>query len=281
MVEVVEFPMAVMEVAIDPPATYGMTRVVGVGYGKALEDAKLGFDQVEPRSFRRSPNRMDAQAPQQRQEARMIVDVVQVIQNDEELFSPIAPPETAESFRDFHDSLPAAEPPVQTIGMHIVKAKKLFGAFQSAIRGTDALRLFLPGPSDAADRLQFQRAPFVETNYCAARRTAPIERPDAFFLRSKAGSVEVFQVRTRWALSPSRRSRRRTHSSVTGGSSFRRRQYSASLGTDQTEKGKPRSAGLERATSTSSRSCSARRIGGRPLGLGTCSKVAKPVRLNR
>src|SRR5215831_3124599 len=112
-------------------------------------------------------------------------------------------------------------------------------------------------------------------------RAASIERPNAFFLRSNAGSFEVFQVRTRWAVSPSRRSSRRTHSSVTGGSSFRRRQYSASLGTDQTENGNPRSEGLDKATSTNSRSCAARRIGGRPFGLGTCSKLANPLSLNR
>jgi hypothetical protein len=117
--------------------------------------------------------------------------------------------------------------------MHIIEAEKLFGALQTAIGGAHPLRLLLPGPRDAADGPEFQWAPFVETDYRAAWRTAPIERPDLFFLRSKAGSVEVFQVRTRWALSPSRRNRRRTHSSVTGGSSFRCRQYSASLETDQ------------------------------------------------
>ena len=85
----------------------------------------------------------------------------------------------------------------------------------------------------------------------------------------------------RCALSPSRRSRRRTHSSVTGGSSRLARQYSASFGTDQLEKGSPRSRGLESATSTSSRSCSPFRIGGRPFGLGTCSKLTKPLWLNR
>src|SRR5215471_6726417 len=135
--------------------------------------------------------------------------------------------------------------------------------------------------SKTTDGLPIQRAPLVETDYRAARRAAPIERADEFFLRLKAGSVEVFQVRTRWAVSPSRRSSRRTHSSVTGGSSFRRRQYSASLGTDQTEKGNPRSEGLDKATSTSSRSCAARRMGGRPFGLGTCSKVRNPLSLKR
>src|SRR5215813_319060 len=144
-----------------------------------------------------------------------------------------------------------------------------------------APRLFLSSPSQTPDGFQIQRAPLVETHYRAMWRAASIERQNPFFLRSNAGSFEVFQVRTRWAVSPSRRSSRRTHSSVTGGSSFRRRQYSASLGTDQTENGNPRSEGLDKATSTNSRSCAARRIGGRPFGLGTCSKLANPLSLNR
>jgi hypothetical protein len=68
---------------------------------------------------------------------------------------------------------------------------------------------------------------------------------------------------------------------VTGGSSCFARQYSDSFGTDQLEKGTPRSAGLDRATSTYPRNCSDLRIGGRPLGLGTCSKVLKPLLLKR
>src|SRR4029077_15426968 len=104
-----------------------MTRVVGVGNGKALQDSELSFDQIEPGSSRRSPNGMDAQAAQQSEKTRMIMNVVQVVQNDEELFSRIAPPKTAEGFGDFHDSFSATEQTIQTVSVHIVKAEELFG----------------------------------------------------------------------------------------------------------------------------------------------------------
>jgi hypothetical protein len=106
---------------------------------------------------------MNAQAAQPSEETRMIMHVVQVVQNDEELFSRIAPPETAEGFRDFHDSLSTTEQAIQTIGMPIVKAEKLFGPFQPAVVGTHAMWLLLSGPGHTTDGLEFQRAPFVET----------------------------------------------------------------------------------------------------------------------
>src|SRR5215470_3520092 len=165
--------------------------------------------------------------------------------------------------------------------MDIVEAEELLDAMPAMVRRAPPSRPPAAGPSDAADRANFQRAPFVEADYGRARRALPIEAADAFFFRSKSGSEEVFHVRMRWAVRPSRRSRRRTHSSVTGGSSRRRRQYSASFGTDQVAKGKPRSPGFERATSTSSRSWRALRIGGRPRGLETCSKVVNPEALKR
>ena len=254
MRQVVEFSVAITEVAVDASMADGVAGIVGVSHGKSLEDSELHFDQVEPGGLGWGPHRVDAQTFQQRQETRVIVDVVQVVKNHEQTLPLVASPQTAEGFGNFHNSLATTKDASHDVGVHIVEAEKMLDPLQPTIRRANSLRLLLPGPSDAADGLEFQRTPLVETDYGTARWTAPIERPDAFFLRSKAGSVEVFQVRTRWALSPSRRSKRRTHSSVTGGNNFRRRQYSASLATDQTENGRPRSAGLDSATSTSSRS---------------------------
>ncbi len=58
-------------------------------------------------------------------------------------------------------------------------------------------------------------------------------------------------------------------------------QYSVSVRTDQVVKGRPSSAGLESAVSTSSRSWRAVMIGIRPRGLFGRSKVRKPLSLKR
>ena len=88
-------------------------------------------------------------------------------------------------------------------------------------------------------------APFVEAQHDGTGGAGAVELLNQFFLMSKSGSDDVFHVRMRCGVSPSRRSRRRIHSSVTGGSRRRERQYSPSFGTDQLENGKPRSWGLD------------------------------------
>src|SRR5215467_2458762 len=279
--QVGEFAVSVAEISINAPAPGRMVGIIGVRQGEAFEDAELRFNQIEPGGFCGCPDGFDAESPQERQKAGMVVDVAQIVQNHEKPLSRITTAQATKSFADVQDGLATAKHAREAVGVNIVESQELLRSFQAAISRAHAPRVFLASPSQAPDGLQLQRTPLVETHYRAVRRAASIKRPDAFFLRSNAGSFEVFQVRTRWAVSPSRRSSRRTHSSVTGGSSFRRRQYSASLGTDQTENGNPRSEGLDKATSTSSRSCAARRMGGRPFGLGTCSKVRNPLSLKR
>jgi len=68
-----------------------MTRVVGVGDGKTLQDSKLCFDQIEPGSFRRSPNGVDAQAAQQSKKTRMISSASRA------LIRPVRAPESLSS----------------------------------------------------------------------------------------------------------------------------------------------------------------------------------------
>src|SRR3990170_8413710 len=262
--------MSVAEIAINAPAQYRVRGVVGVRQGESLQDAELGLDQVEPRGLGRGRYGVDPQLPQEGEETGMIVGVPQVVQDHEEPPSRIAAAQAPEGLAELGQALAFSKQAAEAVGMNVVESQKLFGSVQPPIGRPHALRPGSPSPDPAPHGFELQGTPFVETHYRRPRGAPPVERADAFFLRSKSGSWEVFQVRTRWAVSPSRRSKRRTHSSVTSGSNLFCRQYSASFGTDHVENGSPRSAGLDRATSTSSRSCAALRIGGRPLGLETC-----------
>ena len=148
-------------------------------------------------------------------------------QDHEEAPARVAGAQATEGLADLRDALPATEQARETVGMDIIEAQELFGPMGAPVGRPQPRRLAGAGPGHASDRPEFQEPPLVEAHYRRARRAAPVEASDAFFFRSKAGSVEVFQVRIRWAVSPSRRRSRRTHSSVTGGRSRRCRQYSA------------------------------------------------------
>src|SRR6266849_1519228 len=209
MMRLADSAVAVAEVAVDAAPTGDMVAIVRASEGGPLCDPEVRFDGIEPGGVGGRGDRVDVQAPAERQEARMIMDVVE--------------------------------------------AEELLGAFAAVIGSPHALRPATTPPGDPAQRLELQGSPLVEADHRRPRRTRPVELADAFFFRSNAGSSEVFQVRIRWARSPSRRRSRRTHSSVIGCSSPLCRQYSASLGTVHAENGRPRSAGLDRAMSISSR----------------------------
>jgi hypothetical protein len=281
MREQVELLVAVAEIAADAASSEKVLEVIRIGEREAPQDAEVSFDEVEPGGFGRSEDGADAEPTKEGQKAGVVVDVVEVVHDHEESLARVAGPESAERLEQIRQPLLAAEDATEAVGVDVVEAEELLGTLEPAVGGPAPEGLALLGPGQATDRLELEGAPLVETDYRRALRAAFVEGADAFFFRSKSGSWDVFQVRIRWAVSPSRRRSRLTHSSVTGGRSPFERQYSDSFGTDQFEKGNPRSAGLDRATLTSSRSCCDLRIGGRPLGLGTCSKVLKPLLLKR
>src|SRR6184192_1302873 len=267
----------VAQVPIDTAAAYGMAGIVRVGQSEAFENTEVRLDQVQPGGFGRRPRRIDAQLPQQSPKARVIVQLVQVIHDDEQLGAGIAATQSPEGIEQLGETFALAEEAVEAIGMHVVETEELLGALGATVGGAHASWPAARCPGDAPDRAQLERTPLVETHHRGARRSAAVQVPDQFFLRSNCGSWERFQVRMRCALKPSRRNSRRTHSSVTGGSKRLLRQYSASLGTDQLENGSPRSSGLDNATSTSSRNCSAFTIGGFGHGAALAHFLDHPV----
>src|SRR5262245_1578154 len=281
MILLADAAVAVGQVPIDAPAAGDGVAIVRARERGPLGDAEVGFDGIEPRRVGGSPHRLNPKPAEQGQEAGMIVHVPQIIHDDEQSPAWVARAQTPEGLADFDDPLAPTEHATETIGVDIVEPQKLLGAVGAPIGGPHAQRPPAPAPGDPAQRPQFQGPPLVEANHRRPRRTRLVELADTFFFRSNAGSSEVFQVRMRWACSPSRRRSRRTHSSVIGGRTPRCRQYSASLGTVQAAKGRPRSAGLDSAMSINSRTWGPVMIGGRPCGLDARSNVVKPLSLNR
>src|SRR5215469_2307916 len=235
MMHLPDSTVAVAKVAVDAAPAGNMVTVVGARERRPFRDPEVGLDSVEPGGVRRRGHRMDVQPPEQREKARMIMDVVQVIHDDEEPFAWVAGPQPPKGLAHLDETLAPAKEPAQAVGVDIVEAEELLGALPPMIGGPHALRPTPRRPAHASQGLELQRSPLVEADHRRPRRARPVELVDAFFFRSNAGSAEVFQVRMRWARSPSRRRSRRTHSSVIGGSSLRCRQYAANLGTVQAE----------------------------------------------
>ena len=156
--------------------------------------------------------------------------VVQVVEHHPQSGAWIAAPQPPKGVAQFDHALARAKDPAQAVRMDIVEAEELLGSVAAMIGG------------GAAQGAQFERAPLVEAYYRRPRGALAIEPANRCFFWSNSGSEEVFQVRTRCAVRPSRRSNLLTHSSLTAANSLRLRQYSASLGTDHTENGSPRSA---------------------------------------
>ena len=155
---------------------------------------------------------------EQSEELGMVVDVVQVVEHHVQTLPRVAFPQLAEGLADFVDTTTRAEDAVQLSAVDIVEGEEMLDPVGTFVGSAHADRTFLAGPRYAARWADFQWSPLVEADHNSAGRASAIEPPDQFFLRSKCGSLEVFQVRIRCAVRPSRRNRRRTHSSVTVGS---------------------------------------------------------------
>jgi len=198
MLKPTEFAVPIAKVPIHASPACRMVRVVRVGNGETAQHSELRLDQIKPRRFRGGPHRLDAESAQQGEERRMVVDIAQIIHDDEQAPPRITGPEPAKGLAHLADALAPPKHPIETVGVDVVEAEELLDAVPAMIGRAPAPRLPAAGPGHAADRPDFQRAPFVEADYGRARRALPIELTDAFFLRSKLGSEEVFHVRTRW-----------------------------------------------------------------------------------
>src|SRR6266849_11128642 len=140
MMRLADSAVAVAEVAVDAAPTGDMVAIVRASEGGPLCDPEVRFDGIEPGGVGGRGDRVDVQAPEQRQEARMIMDVVQVIHNDEETLARVARPQPPKSLADLDDPLPSPEQATQAVGMDVVEAEELLGALAAVVGSPHALR---------------------------------------------------------------------------------------------------------------------------------------------
>jgi hypothetical protein len=90
--------------------------IVRAGQRRALGDTEVRLDGVESGSLGRRPHWVDAEPPEQRQESRMIVDVVQIIHDDEQPAPGITPPQATEGVAHVGHPLAPPEHTAETVG---------------------------------------------------------------------------------------------------------------------------------------------------------------------
>ena len=83
---------------------------------------------VQPRSIGGRPHRMDTQFAHQGKDSRVIVNVVQVVQEHVEPTAWIALAQGLEGLADVDDALVLGEDALQTIAVHVVETQELPGA---------------------------------------------------------------------------------------------------------------------------------------------------------
>jgi hypothetical protein len=114
-----DLTVAVAEGAIGAATARDVVAIVRAGEGSSLRHPAVSFDGVEPGGVRRGPHGVDVQAAEHRQEARMIMDIVQVIHDDEEAFARVARPHAPKGLAHLDDPLAAPEQATQAVGMDV------------------------------------------------------------------------------------------------------------------------------------------------------------------
>ena len=166
---VADTAVAVAEVSIDAPPTGDMVAVVRAGEGGPLRHPEVRFDGIEPGGVGGRGDRVDVQAPEQRQEARMIMDVVQVIHDDEEALARVAGSQPPKGLAHLDDPLAPPEQATQAVGMDVVEAEEHLGAFAAVIGGPHAAAAGERRPQATPPKGLSSRGPHSSKQITAAR----------------------------------------------------------------------------------------------------------------
>ena len=166
--------MSIPKIGVDPISPTLMVGIIGIGERELLKHPKLGLNQVQPRSLGGRPYRVDMQFFEQREEAGMVVDVVQVVEHHVQALPRVAFTQLAERLADFGDATARAKNAVQVIAVDVVEGEEMFDPVGTLVGSSHAYRTALPGPRYAAAGADFQWSPLVEADHSSARRAGTI-----------------------------------------------------------------------------------------------------------
>jgi hypothetical protein len=178
----------IANIAGDPAPTRAVAGIVGIRQGEALGQAKLRFDEVQPGGFGGGEDGGDVELGQPPEEARVVMDVGEVVENGEDPPPRITGPEAPEGGLQVHHPLAFGEDPGQTVGVDVIEPQEVFHPVGPLIGRPQAMGAPLGGPCPAAQGSQFERPPLVEADHRRPGRAGLVERADGVFFRSKAGS---------------------------------------------------------------------------------------------
>src|SRR5437879_8422304 len=84
-----QLPVTVAQVPVHSAPPRHVIRIIRIREREAFEHAELGLDEIEPGGLGWRVDGVDAEAPEQRQEAGMVVHVVRSEEHTSELQSPM------------------------------------------------------------------------------------------------------------------------------------------------------------------------------------------------
>jgi hypothetical protein len=105
--------VAIAQVTIDATTTDRVAWVADVGQGEAIECAEVSFDQIQPGSLGRGTRWADAKPLEQREEARVVMQLKQVIHDHEEPLARVAAAQSPEGLEQLGQAFALAKQPVE------------------------------------------------------------------------------------------------------------------------------------------------------------------------
>lgn len=177
-----------------------VTLVVAVVDNECFYRCEVAFDAIHPGSISRNEDEFDIIriAPL---EDFLLAMRAEVVENDiNPLSIGVSSSDCLEESKDF---LPAFAFPLvhpEIVLVNVVSREEMTNAQPSVIVCATSNGFLDQGPRRASLGSHFDRPELVEADNYGSFRGFLVERCDAFFLESKSGSVERFQVLVRWKL---------------------------------------------------------------------------------